>query len=123
MTGKKSMTKKIMLFALCSLLLASRFPAEAQQSTKVPRVGFLAVSGDPNTPGPWVEAFRQGLRDFGYIEGKNILVKYRYIGGDKDRIPSLVVKLLQLKVDVLVSPNLPAIRAAKEANPFAKSNS
>src|SRR5438105_11919524 len=114
--------RTIIVVWLVALGFAPFRVAEAQQPKKVPRIGFLAVSGDPNTPGPWVEAFRQGLRDFGYIEGKNILVKYRYIGGDRDRIPSLVVKLLQLKVDVLVSPNLPAIRAAKKANPFAKSN-
>ena len=105
------MKRGIMLLALALLVSSPFHLADAQQPTKIPRIGFLAVSGDPNTPGPWVEAFRQGLRDFGYIEGKNILVKYRYIGGDRDRIPSLVVKLLQLKVDVLVSPNLPAIRA------------
>ena len=59
-------------------------------------------AGDPNTPGPQVEAFRQGLRDLGYIEGKNILVEYRYAEGKLDRIPSLVAELVQLKVDVLV---------------------
>ena len=60
-------------------------------------------------------AFRQGLRDLGYIEGKNILVEYRYIEGKRDRIPGLVAELVQLKVDVLVSGTLPAIRAAKQA--------
>jgi putative ABC transport system substrate-binding protein len=71
--------------------------------------------GDPSTPDPLVDAFRQGLRDLGYIEGKNILVEYRYAEGKLDRIPSLVTELVQLKVDVLVSPALPAIRAAKQA--------
>ena len=66
-------------------------------------------------PGPQVEGFRQGLRDLGYIEGKNILVEYRYIEGKSDRIPSLVAELVQLKVDVLVLGPLPAIRAAKQA--------
>jgi len=62
-----------------------------------------------------VEAFREGLRDLGYIEGKNILVEYRYIEGKRDRIPGLVAELVQLKVDVFVSPTLTAILAAKQA--------
>ena len=61
------------------------------------------------------EALRQGLRDFGYIEGKNILVEYRYIEGKRDQISSLVAELVQLKVDVLVSGTVPAILAAKQA--------
>ncbi len=76
----------------------------------------MSGSGDPSTPGPSVEAFRQGLRDLGYIEGKNILVEYRYIEGKLDRSPSLVAELVQLKVEVLVVPLvLLGIRAAKEA--------
>jgi putative ABC transport system substrate-binding protein len=62
-----------------------------------------------------VEAFRQGLRDLGYIEQRNILVELRYVEGQADRIPSLVAELVQLKVDVLVSGTFPAIRAAKQA--------
>jgi putative tryptophan/tyrosine transport system substrate-binding protein len=88
---------------------------EAQQAKKVPRIGFLSGSGDVNTPGLQVEAFRRGLRDLGYIEGKNILVEYRYIEGTADRIPSLVAELVQLKVDVIIVTNPTAIRAAKEA--------
>ena len=64
---------------------------------------------------PMRSAFRQGLRDLGYIEGKNILVEYRYAEGKADRIPGLVAELVQLKVDVLVFPNTTAIRAAKQA--------
>jgi putative tryptophan/tyrosine transport system substrate-binding protein len=97
-----------LLFALCSA-------AEAQQPKKVPRIGYLAGRGDPSTPDPLIDAFRQGLRDLGYIEGKNILVEYRYGEGKLDRIPSLVAELVQLKVDVLVTPAFPAIRAAKQA--------
>ncbi len=108
------MTKKIMLFALCSLLLAPRFPAKAQQPKKIPLIGYVSGTG-PNNPGPEVEAFRQGLRDLGYIEGKNILLEYRYQEGKADRAPSLVAGLVQLKVDVLVLVTSPAIRAAKQA--------
>jgi putative ABC transport system substrate-binding protein len=97
-----------MLFALCSV-------AQAQQPKKVPRIGVVWGISEPKTPVPVVEAFRQGLRDLGYIEGKNILVEHRYAEGNLDRIPNLVAELVQLKVDVLVSPALPAIRAAKQA--------
>ena len=102
-----------MLFA--GALLAVAVTVEAQQPTKVPPIGYLSGAGDPSNPGPNVEAFRRGLQELGYIEGKNILVEYRYIEGKRDRVPSLVAELVQLKVDVLVSPNLPAIRAAKQA--------
>jgi ABC-type uncharacterized transport system substrate-binding protein len=97
------------------VLLALGVIADAQQPKKVPRIGYLSGAGDPSNPGPNVEAFRRGLQELGYIEGKNILVEYHYIEGKRDRIPSLVAELVQLKVDVLVSPNLPAIRAAKQA--------
>ena len=97
-----------------ALLFAFTFQAEAQQPKRVPRIGFLA-GGDAIHHLPNVEAFRQGLRDLGYIEGKNILVEYRYAGGKQDPIPSLVAELVQLKVDVLVSGVFPAIRAAKQA--------
>jgi ABC-type uncharacterized transport system substrate-binding protein len=107
--------RKLGSFALCAMLLALCAPAEAQQPKKVPRIGYLAGRGDPSTPDPLIDAFRQGIRDLGYIEGKNILVEYRYGEGKLDRIPSLVAELIQLKVDVLVTPAFPAIRAAKQA--------
>ena len=91
--------------------------ALAQQPKKVPRIGYLSGRGapSPTNPDPSADAFRQGLRDLGYIEGKNILVEYRYAEGTLDRIPGLVAELVQLKVDVLVSPAGPAIRAARQA--------
>ena len=109
------MKAKILVYALPVLILSTIHLAEAQQPNKIPRIGYLSGAGDPSNPGPNVEAFRRGLQELGYIEGKNILVEYRYIEGKRDRIPSLVAELVQLKVDVLVSPNLPAIRAAKQA--------
>src|SRR4029453_11486903 len=109
------MNKRIVVSFLATLLLVSVRLAHAQQPKKVPRIGYLSGRGDPSTPDPLVDAFRQGLRDLGYIEGKTILVEYRYGEGKLDRIPSLVAELVRLKVDVLVSPTLPAIRAAKQA--------
>ena len=109
------MTARIIVYALSALILAFVHFAEAQQPKKVPRIGFVTGSGEPNSPEPNVEAFRQGLQSLGYIEGKNIFVEYRYPEGKLDRIPSLVAELVQLKVDVFVSPSLSAILAAKQA--------
>ena len=110
------MKKKITVLTLCAMLFALSVPVEAQQPKKVPRIGFVSSSGAPNNFGPLVEAFRRGLRDLGYVEGKNILVEYRYIEGNPDRIPDLVAELVQLKVDVLVATAPPAIREAKQAS-------
>src|SRR4029434_6297620 len=73
------MNKKITSRALIVMLFALSFPVEAQQPARIPRIGYLAGFGNPNNPGPQVEAFRQGLRELGYIEGKNLLVEYRYV--------------------------------------------
>ena len=98
------------------VLLAVAIVAEAQQPAKIPRIGYVSGSGNPKIPGPLVEGFRQGLRDLGYIEGKNILVEYRYtVEAELDRIPELATELVQLKVDVLVATFTSAIRAAKQA--------
>jgi len=86
--------------------------AGAQQPAKVPRIGYIAPTGPENTN---YAAFLRGLRDLGYIEGKNILVEYRSMEGNRDRIPSLMAELVQLQVDILVSPNAPTILAAKQA--------
>jgi putative ABC transport system substrate-binding protein len=87
--------------------------AEAQQPKKVPRIGYVS-SGDPSTE-PRLAAFRRGLRDLGYIEGKNIQVEYRYVEGKADQSSGVVTELVQLNVDVLVVGYLPAIHAAKQA--------
>jgi putative tryptophan/tyrosine transport system substrate-binding protein len=108
------MKSKSLFCLLTTVLLTTASTAEAQQAAKVPRIGIVG-GGDPSNPGPNVEAFRQGLRDLGYIEGKNILVEYRYHEGKVDRIPSFVAELVQLKVDVLVLGIVHAIRAAKQA--------
>jgi len=107
------MSRKILIWLLATVLLTTVF-AEAQQQ-KIPRIGIVSGGGNTNTPRPQVEAFRQGLRDLGYVEGKNILVEYRYIEGKRDRYQSLVAELVQLKIDVLVVGPLPAILAAKQA--------
>ncbi len=115
MRHKSSRMRKVFCFAISAWLLALGFYAEAQQSAEIPRIGWVSESGDRNTPGPQVEAFRQGLLDLGYVEGKNMVVEYRYAEGKTDRIPGLVAELVQLKVDVIVVTNPPAVREAKQA--------
>jgi putative ABC transport system substrate-binding protein len=109
--------KKSFGLAFSGLLFALCFSVEAQQPTKVPRIGYLTGSSAPTvtTSDLNADAFQQGLRELGYIGGKNILIEYRYVEAKEDRIPSLVAELVQLKVDVLVSPTLAGIRAAKQA--------
>ena len=108
------MKRKTTGIVLIALLFALCVSAEAQHANKIPRIGYL--SGNyPSNPGPNVEAFRQALRGLGYIEGKSILIEYRYSEGKNDRMPRLVAELVKLKVDVFVSGVGPAIRAAQQA--------
>jgi ABC-type uncharacterized transport system substrate-binding protein len=107
--------RKLRSFALCVMLLALCASAEAQQPVKIPRIGFVTSAGNPNSPGLRVEAFQRGLRELGYVEGKNILVEYRYVEGKTERVPEIVAELVQLKVDVLVPLSLGSVRAAKQA--------
>jgi len=113
--GRKMMGSKVIGFALCAVLLALSFPSGAQQPAKIPRIGFVSGSGSPSNPPSSEKAFRQGLRDLGYVEGENILLEFRYAEGNRDRIPNLVAELVQTKVDMFVTGNLTAIRAAKQA--------
>ena len=108
------MTRQLFCLALCALLLSLCFPLGAQEAKKIPRIGYVRVVGGPTPPGPNVEAFRQGLKDLGYVEGKNILIDFRYAEGKRDRVPSLVAELVHAKVDVLISGDDPAIRVAKQ---------
>src|SRR5258708_19669136 len=103
------MKKKITVLTLCAVLFALCLPAAAQQPTKIPRIGYLAGFGNLNNPRPPIEAFRQGLHDLGYVEGKNILIEYRYIEGKQDRVPSFVAEMVQFKVDALVIPHTGSI--------------
>jgi putative ABC transport system substrate-binding protein len=108
------MSKKVIRFALGAILLALSFSAEAQQPGKVYRIGLLVV-GSPSSFSNQVEAFRQGLRDLGYVEGKNILIDYRYAEGKFERLPDLATELVHLKVAVIVTGSTAGTRAAKQA--------
>jgi ABC-type uncharacterized transport system substrate-binding protein len=94
------------------LFLAAPLGAEAQQAAKIARIGYLAPNlTDPHLP----EAFRQGLRDLGYVEGRNVVIEYRDAEGKYERLPALAAELVALKVDVIVAPNTVAALAAKQA--------
>ena len=115
------MGKPVLSFIASVLLLLAVYSVFAQQPPgKVPRIGYVSGTGTLSDPGPYVEALRQGLRDLGHIDGKNIMIEYRGAEGKPDRYPSLVNELVQLKVDVLVVPTLPAILAARQAMRFSR---
>ena len=98
---------------LCLTTLAAPLAAEAQPAAKVPRIGYLA--GSLATSPHLREAFRQGLRDLGYVEGRNVVIEYRDAEGKYDRLPALAADLVALKVDVIVVTSTPAALAAKQA--------
>ncbi|TMA91467.1 MAG: hypothetical protein E6J74_22090 [Deltaproteobacteria bacterium] len=97
---------------LGALLCALCVPAEAQQPTKIPRIGYL---GGATSNAARIEAFRQGLRELGYMEGKNLVIDWRYAEGKPDRERAIAAELVRLKVDVIVTVGSTATRAAKEA--------
>ena len=104
----------IFIWLLITVLLPTADGAQAQQA-KIPRLGFLIASSAP-VQKPRLEAFRQGLQVLGYVEGKNILIDYRYAEGKPDRLPALAAELLQLNVDIIVAAGgSPPVQAAKNA--------
>jgi ABC-type uncharacterized transport system substrate-binding protein len=105
---------KIFVWLLITSLLTTLSPAAAQQPTKVPRIGFLTGSS-LSTTSARIAAFRQGLRDLGYVEGKNIVIDWRFWEGKQDRQRAFAAELARLKVDVIVAVGAGDIRAAKEA--------
>src|SRR5499433_4004271 len=96
------------------MLFALYVPAAAQQPTKVHRIGY-PVSAFPSSTPARIEAFRHGLRELGYVEGKNIVIEPRYAEGKFDRLPALAAELVRLKVEVVVTTGTLVTRAAKEA--------
>ena len=94
-------------------VLAVGVIAEAQP-TKIPRIGYL-TGNSPSTNAARIEAFRQGLRELGYVEGKNIIIEWRYSEGKADRLPALAAELVRVKVEVIVTTGPGPTRAAKEA--------
>jgi putative tryptophan/tyrosine transport system substrate-binding protein len=108
------MKRKITVLTLGAMLYALCLPAQAQQPTKTPRIGFLSASSAAPLSSR-IEAFRQGLRELGYGEGKNILIDWRFAEGKPDRLSELAAELVRLKVDVIVTGGPQSTRSAKEA--------
>jgi putative tryptophan/tyrosine transport system substrate-binding protein len=108
------MSKKLIRFALCVTLFALSVSAEAQQAKKIPRIGYLGATSVSATSDR-TEPFRQGLRELGYVEGKNIVIEWRSAEGKLDRLPALAAELVRLKVDIIVTSGPIPTRAAKEA--------
>ena len=112
------MANRKMTLTLCSaLLLALNISAKAQQPRKVPRIGYLTGTREPTQKAPDAnrDAFRQGLRDLGYIEGQNVVIEYRYGAVNEDRAAKLAAELIQLNPDVIVAVPFPGIASAKQA--------
>ena len=106
--------RPVLTIILTIALLAAPLAAEAQSEGKVPRVAYLSASSAASATGG-VEAFRQGLRELGYVEGRNILIEYRWADGRFDRLPALATDLARRAVNVIVAANTPAALAARNA--------
>ena len=107
-------SKRIFSFALCAMLFAICFSAEAQQPTKIIRIGFLDASTASGMAG-LVETFQQEMRKLGWTEGKNITIEYRFAEQKNERLPELAADLVRLKVDLIVTTGEPQALAAKGA--------
>jgi len=105
-------SRRVFLATMSSGLLAP-FAAQAQQAAKIARIGYLSpnLAASPHNH----EAFRRGLRDLGYVEGRNVVIEYRDAEAKLERLPALAAELVALKVDVIVAPNTPAALSAKRA--------
>src|SRR5882724_6457287 len=108
------MTKKIILLALCSMLLAPCSAVDAQQTGKIFRIGFLD-SSTASGMAVLLDAFRQELSKLGWIEGKNITFEYRFAEQKPDRLPELASELVRRNVDLIVVSTGPAALAVKSA--------
>ena len=108
------MKKKIRVLTFCVMLLALCSTSEAQQATKIPKIGYL-TGATPDGQSARIEAFQQGLIELGYVEGKNIVIERRSAEGKLDRLPALAAELVRLKVNIIVTGGATATRPAKEA--------
>jgi len=108
------MKRKITVLTLSALLLALCLSAEAQQPTKVPRIGYLGTNPRSTNPAR-IDAFRQGLRELGYTEGKNIIIEWRFAEANPDRLRTFAAELVRLPVEIIVTAGPVSTRSAKQA--------
>ena len=109
------MIRRIVVSLLIILFLTTVSVADAQQRGKIPHIGILSPSAPDRAPPENLEAFRQGLRDLGYVEGRNIILEYRWAENREDQYPALVAELIRLKVDMIYTSSTPAALVAKQA--------
>ena len=112
---RNARTKRNFVFALAAIFLAFSFVAQAQQPARIPQIGIL-INTPASLQSAQVEAFRRRLHELGYVEGKTILIEYRYAEGKLERLPDLAAELVRLKVDVIVASAPRAVFAAKKAS-------
>jgi len=108
------MSRNVFVWLLTTVLLTTAFSAEAQQPTKIPRIGFLSGNAF-SAISARIEAFRHGLRELDYVEGKNIVIEWRSAEGNFERARALAAELVRLKVDVIVAEAPTSTRSAKQA--------
>lgn len=108
------MRRRIFAHTLGIFVLTAFQLVQAQQPGKIPRIGYL-TAGDAVTRRYRIEAFRQGLKELGYVEGKNIIIEYRFADARPERLPELARELVSSKVDVIFAGGGPATEAAKNA--------
>src|SRR6266850_4353927 len=106
--------KWVGIFAVALTFAVFGVVIDAQQPTKIPRIGHL-IATSPSAGAARIEPYRQALRERGYVEGKNITIEWRYAEGKLDRLPALADELVRLNVDVIVTAGPPDTRAAKQA--------
>jgi putative tryptophan/tyrosine transport system substrate-binding protein len=108
------MKKIIISSVVATVLLMLGLSAEAQQPGKIPRIGYLSAQS-LSAESSRLDGFRQALRELGYVEGKSIIIEYRFVEGKLDRLPGVAAELVQLKVDMIVATGSPSTRAAQQA--------
>jgi putative ABC transport system substrate-binding protein len=112
METRKAMNKQITALTIGAMLFALCFPVDAQQGSKPHRVGYISTYAGPE---PRFEAFERGLRELGYVEGKNFLVERRFANGKTELLRSFAEELVGLKVDIIFTSTTPVIQAVKRA--------
>ena len=109
-------SRRQVAISLGAVVLTARLTSFAQQQpAKIPRIGWLQPVVPQNNSSPFLEDFRQGLRELGYVEGRNLQLEVRWGEGKLERMPALAAELVRLKVDVIVAVTSPSVQAAKQA--------
>ena len=109
------MAKSIVTIATAFAIILPAFPAQARKTERAHRIGFLHLGDIAARNSTRVLSFIQGLRDLGYVEGRNMRIEWRFAEGMRGRLPALAAELVAHKVDVIVTHSIPGVRAGKRA--------